>query len=68
MQSNINAGVIEGFFGRPWDWRARQGTIDFLRDNGYQFYVYAPKADAFLRRRWREPFRVRGLMRTWLRW
>jgi hyaluronoglucosaminidase len=29
--------------------------IDFLRDYGYQFYVYAPKADPFLRRRWRDP-------------
>jgi len=51
----MNAGVIEGFFGRPWDWSARLSCIDCLRDSGYQFYVYAPKANAFLRRRWREP-------------
>jgi hyaluronoglucosaminidase len=51
----VNAGVIEGFFGRPWDWSARLSGLDFLRDFGYQFYVYAPKADPYLRRRWREP-------------
>jgi hyaluronoglucosaminidase len=50
----IKAGVIEGFFGKPWDWSARLSSIDFLRDYGYQFYIYAPKADPFLRRRWRE--------------
>ena len=47
--------MIEGFFGKPWDWSARQSGIDFLREHGYQFYIYAPKADPFLRRRWREP-------------
>jgi hyaluronoglucosaminidase len=48
-------GIIEGFFGKPWDWSARLSCIDFLRDLGCQFYIYAPKADPFLRRRWREP-------------
>ena len=56
MQADIpiRAGVIEGFFGKPWDWPARLSGIDFLRDFGYEFYIYAPKADPFLRRRWRE--------------
>jgi hyaluronoglucosaminidase len=52
---HIKAGVIEGFFGKPWDWSARLSGADFLRGCGYQFYIYAPKADPFLRRRWREP-------------
>lgn len=51
----IKAGVIEGFFGKPWDWSARMSCANFLRDGGYQFYIYAPKSDSFLRRRWREP-------------
>jgi hypothetical protein len=57
MQSAINftSGVIEGFFGKPWDWPERLSCADFLRDCGYQFYIYAPKADPYLRRRWREP-------------
>ena len=48
-------GVIEGFFGRPWSWSQRVEAIRFLAPHGYRFYLYAPKADAFLRRRWREP-------------
>jgi hyaluronoglucosaminidase len=48
-------GLIEGFFGRPWSWAERAETIRFLAPHGYRFYLYAPKADAFLRRRWREP-------------
>src|SRR5882672_7710613 len=51
----VRFGVIEGFFGRPWDWSARLSCVDFLRDLGCQFYVYAPGADPYLRRRWREP-------------
>jgi len=51
----MQAGVIEGFFGAPWSWAARMSGAAFLRDCGYQFYIYAPKAEAFLRRRWREP-------------
>lgn len=47
-------GIIEGFFGRPWSWTARRDNVAFLRDYGYGFYLYAPKADAWLRRRWQE--------------
>jgi hyaluronoglucosaminidase len=52
---DIRAGVIEGFFGKPWDWESRLSGTDFLHDCGYQFYIYAPKSESFLRRRWREP-------------
>jgi hypothetical protein len=48
-------GLIEGFFGRPWRWADRAAAVRFLRPHGFRFYLYAPKADAFLRRRWREP-------------
>jgi hypothetical protein len=48
-------GLIEGFYGKPWSWEARAEAIAFLAPHGYGFYYYAPKADAFLRRRWREP-------------
>jgi hyaluronoglucosaminidase len=48
-------GLIEGFFGRPWTWRERAETIAALRPHGYLFYLYAPKADAFLRRNWQQP-------------
>jgi hyaluronoglucosaminidase len=48
------SGVIEGFFGKTWDWSARASYAEFLAANGYSFYIYAPKSEPFLRRRWRE--------------
>jgi hypothetical protein len=47
-------GTIEGFFGRPYGWAERTALMRFLAPHGYGFYLYAPKADSFLRRRWRE--------------
>lgn len=47
-------GLIEGYYGAPWEARAREATIAFLAPHGYRFYLHAPKADAFLRRRWQE--------------
>jgi hypothetical protein len=47
-------GIIEGFFGRPWSWAARRNAVRFLAPHGYRFFLYAPKADPFLRRRWQE--------------
>ncbi|PZQ57328.1 MAG: hyaluronidase [Phenylobacterium zucineum] len=49
-------GIIEGFFGRPYDWDERADMVRALAPAGYGFYLYAPKADAHLRRRWREPY------------
>lgn len=48
-------GLIEGFFGRPWSWRERVETLRFLRPHGYTFYIYAPKADPYLREHWQQP-------------
>jgi hypothetical protein len=47
-------GTIEGYYGTPWPWEARAETIAFLAPYGYGFYIYAPKADLFLRERWQE--------------
>jgi hypothetical protein len=49
-------GLIEGFFGLPWSWADRRQAVAFLAPHGYRFYLYAPKADPFLRRRWQEPW------------
>lgn len=51
----VELGVIEGYFGRPWSHADRKQVMIRLRDIGYSWFHYAPKADAFLRRRWREP-------------
>lgn len=48
-------GLIEGFFGRPWSWADRAEAVRALRPHGFSFYLYAPKADQYLRRRWKEP-------------
>ena len=52
----VDLGVIEGFFGRPYDWDERADMVWALAPAGYSFYLYAPKADGYLRRRWREPY------------
>jgi hypothetical protein len=54
--AEVDLGLIEGFYGRPWSWAERADSIAFLAPRGYGFYIYAPKADVHLRRRWREPF------------
>ncbi len=53
---DIPVGVIEGFFGRPWPWQDRAAYADFLCRLGFDFYIYAPKDDRYLRQRWREPW------------
>lgn len=47
-------GIIEGYYGKPWSWRARADTVSSLKPHGYDFYIYAPKFDHFLRERWAE--------------
>jgi hyaluronoglucosaminidase len=51
---DVELGIIEGFYGRPWSWEEREETVAFLAPHQYRFYLYAPKADVFLRRRWRD--------------
>jgi hyaluronoglucosaminidase len=48
-------GIIEGFFGRPWSMAERIEAARFLSGHHYRFYLYAPKADAYLRRQWLQP-------------
>jgi hypothetical protein len=50
----MNLGLIEGFYGKPWSFDARMQTVVRLAPHGYQFYIYAPKSDPFLRKRWQE--------------
>lgn len=51
----VELGTIEGYYGKPWPWRMRREVIAALAPYGYRFFIYAPKADAYLRKRWREP-------------
>lgn len=54
MHKNFEMGIIEGFYGQPWSWENRKEYIKFLKQAGYSFYFYAPKADAYFRRKWKE--------------
>jgi hyaluronoglucosaminidase len=47
-------GIIEGFFGRSWSWSERAMYANFLAQNAFGFYIYAPKSDPFLRKQWQQ--------------
>lgn len=47
-------GVIEGYFGRAWNWTDRAEVIATLSRSGYSYFHYAPKIDGNLRRDWRQ--------------
>lgn len=49
-------GTVEGFFGRQWSWQARRDHASFLTAHGFTTYLYAPKNDDFLRKRWFEAY------------
>jgi hypothetical protein len=49
-------GAIEGFYGRPWAPAERLQLVSDLAELCLDAYLYAPKADAHLRRRWAEPW------------
>lgn len=48
-------GIIEGYYGRAWDWNARARVVSILAPRGYRFFIHAPKAARALRKGWREP-------------
>jgi hypothetical protein len=50
------AGIIEGFYGRPWTWDERADLMRFCHERGMRHYVYAPKDDPKHRAEWRSPY------------
>jgi hypothetical protein len=50
------AGIIEGFYGRPWSWDERAEVMRACHGWSMTHYVYAPKDDPKHRERWREPY------------
>lgn len=56
MNNPFSYGVIEGFYGKSWSWSIREAYAAFLKSHGFGFYIYAPKDDAYLRKKWREPW------------
>lgn len=62
---SFHLGVIEGFYGKPWSEEERKSVIRLLAPHDYSLYIYAPKGDPFLRKRWREkmPEETRSMLR-----
>ena len=56
-------GVVEGFYGNPWTHEQRLELVEFIAQRGMNTFVYTPKDDPFVRRRWREPYSVQDLAR-----
>jgi hyaluronoglucosaminidase len=56
-------GVIEGFYGNPWMHEQRLECVRFIGARGMNTFVYGPKDDPLVRRRWREPYAVEALGR-----
>lgn len=61
-------GVIEGFYGQPWPQASRLQMMAWLPALGLDHYIYAPKADPFLRKRWQErwPSERRKAITAWV--
>ena len=49
-------GVIEGYYGRAWPFKTRLAYADYLVRAGLNTFIYCPKSDPYLRRRWQEPW------------
>ncbi len=49
-------GVVEGFYGTPWNHQDRLGILRFEGEHGMNVYYYAPKDDPYHRKLWREPY------------
>ena len=49
-------GVIEGFYGPPWNDAERHTLLDWMARFGLTEYLFCPKDDAHHRAAWREPY------------
>jgi hyaluronoglucosaminidase len=54
MKNRPKIGVVEGFFGPAWPKADRLSYAPFIAQTGGGFYIYAPKQDPHLRKKWRE--------------
>lgn len=49
-------GIIEGYYGRVYTETERNSLISFIKDYDYSYYIYAPKNDSSLRRKWTDEY------------
>lgn len=57
----IHRGVVEGYYGRPYDQSVRAWWIDRLGEWGMNVYVLAPKDDPLSRDEWRTPYAAEAM-------
>lgn len=53
-KAQFSAGVIEGFYGKPWTEVERSELFEWMANWGLNTYLYAPKDDLKHRALWRE--------------
>ena len=49
-------GIVEGFYGVPWNFNIRADLLQFCGEYKLNSYIYAPKDDEYHRSKWREPY------------
>ena len=49
-------GIVEGFYGKPWNFDIRADMLKFCGEYKLNSYIYAPKDDLYHRVKWREPY------------
>ena len=49
-------GIVEGFYGTPWNFDIRADLLKFCGEYNLNSYIYAPKDDPYHRGKWREPY------------
>lgn len=49
-------GIVEGFYGTPWNHASRLQQLAFYGAQKLNTYIYAPKDDPYHREKWRDPY------------
>ena len=49
-------GIVEGFYGVPWNYEIRADLLRFCGEYNLNSYIYAPKDDPYHRNKWRESY------------
>ncbi|SFT20649.1 protein O-GlcNAcase [Paenibacillus sp. BC26] len=49
-------GIIEGFYGKPWEAEEQQAMLRFISASGMNTYFYGPKDDSYHRAKWRDEY------------
>jgi len=56
VNTTVLIGVVEGFYGTPWDLLDRIPIVRVHERARMIVYIYGPKLDPYHRERWRSPY------------